>query len=152
MVSSKAQTVAAYLGELAPERRREIEKVRDAINAAIPAGYREGMGYGMIGWVVPLETYPDTYNGQPLAYAGLAAQKHSNSLYLTCAYASPERTQRLKDEAAATGKKLDLGKSCIRFRHADDLPLDAIAREIASTTPEEFIAIHEEARSQRGGC
>jgi hypothetical protein len=152
MVSSKAQTVAAYLDELPPERRREIEKVRDAINAAIPAGYREGMGYGMMGWVVPLEVYPDTYNGQPLAYAGLAAQKNSNSLYLTCAYSSPERTQRLKDEAAAAGKKLDMGKSCIRFRHADDLPLDAIAREIASTSPEEFIALHEEARSRRGGC
>ena len=106
MVSSKAQTVADYLDELPPERRCEIEKVRDAINAAMPAGYREGMGYGMMGWVVPLETYPDTYNGQPLSYAGLAAQKNSNSLYLTCAYASPERSQRLKDEAAAAGKKL----------------------------------------------
>jgi hypothetical protein len=152
MVSSKAQTVADYLDELAPERRREIEKVRDVINAAMPAGYREGMGYGMIGWVVPLETYPDTYNGQPLAYAGLAAQKNSNSLYLTCAYSSPERAQRLKDEAAAAGKKLDMGKSCIRFKKADDLPLEAIAREIASTTPEEFIARHEEGRTRRGGC
>ena len=152
MVSSKAQTVAAYLGELPPDRRREIEKVRDAINAALPAGFREGMGYGMIGWVVPLETYPDTYNGQPLAYAGLAAQKNSNSLYLTCAYSSPERTESLKREATAAGKKLDMGKSCIRFKKADDLPLDAIAREIASTTPEEFIAIHEQARTRRGGC
>lgn len=152
MVSSKAQTVVAYLDELPPDRRREIERVRDAINAALPAGFREGMGYGMIGWVVPLETYTDTYNGQPLAYAGLAAQKNSNSLYLTCAYSSPERTERLKREATAAGKKLDMGKSCIRFRKADDLPLDAIAREIASTTPEEFIAIHEGARTRRGGC
>lgn len=152
MVSSKAQTVAAYLDELPPERRREIEKVRDALNAVMPDGYREGMGYGMMGWVVPLETYPDTYNGQPLAYAGLAAQKNSNSLYLTCAYASPERTQRLRDEAAAAGKKLDMGKSCIRFKKADDLPLDAIAREIASTTPEEFIALYEKARTRRGSC
>jgi hypothetical protein len=152
MVSSKAQTVAAYLGELPPDRRREIEKVRDAINAALPPGFREGMGYGMIGWVVPLETYPDTYNGQPLAYAGLAAQKNSNSLYLTCAFSSPERTERLKREATAAGKKLDMGKSCIRFKKSDDLPLDAITREIASTTPEEFIAIHEEARTRRGGC
>jgi hypothetical protein len=152
MVSSKAQTVAAYLDELAPERRREIDQVRDAISAAMPAGYREGIGYGMIGWVVPLDDYPDTYNGQPLAYAGLAAQKNYNSLYLTCAYTSPERTQRLKDEAAAAGKKLDMGKSCIRFKKADDLPLDAIAREIASTTPSEFIAIYEEARQRRDDC
>ena len=152
MVSSKAQTVAAYLDELAPERRREIEQVRDAISAAMPAGYREGIGYGMIGWVVPLDDYPGTYNGQPLAYAGLAAQKNYNSLYLTCAYTSAERTQRLNDEAAAAGKKLDMGKSCIRFKKADDLPLDAIAREIASTTPSEFIAIYEEARQRRGDC
>ncbi|QIK96697.1 DUF1801 domain-containing protein [Sphingomonas sp. HDW15A] len=149
MVSSKAQTVSEYLDELSPERRREIERVRDAINAAMPSGYREGIGYGMIGWVVPLEDYADTYNGQPLAYVGLAAQKNYNALYLTCAYASPERSQRLKDEAVAAGKKLDMGKSCIRFRKADDLPLDSIAREIASATPAEFVAIHEAARQRR---
>ena len=149
MVSSKAETVADYLAELDPERRREIEIVRDRLNAVMPAGYREGMGYGMMGWVVPLETYPDTYNGQPLAYAGLAAQKNANSLYLTCAYSAPERAERLKAAALANGRKLDMGKSCIRFRKAADLPLDAIAREIASTTPEQFVAIYEEARQRR---
>ena len=92
MASSKAATVAQYLAELPPERRAEIEKVRDLVNGALPAGYREGMGYGMIGWVIPLEDYPDTYNRQPLAYAGLAAQKNYNSLYLNCVYASKERT------------------------------------------------------------
>ena len=143
MVSSKAATVAAYLDELPPERRAEIEKIRDVVNAALPAGYREGMGFGMIGWVIPLEDYPDTYNGQPLAYAGLAAQKHSNSLYLTCVYASAERTERLKAAWAATGRKLDMGKSCIRFKRADDLALDLIRLEIASTTPEQFIAMYE---------
>ena len=152
MVSSRATTVADYLAELPPDRRAEIERVRDLVNQSLPDGYREGIGYGMMGWVVPLETYPDTYNGQPLAYAGLAAQKNSNSLYLTCAYSSPERAQRLKDEAEAAGKKLDMGKSCIRFKKADDLPLEAIAREIASTSPEEFIARHEAARTRRGGC
>ena len=143
MVSSKAATVAAYLDELPPERRAEIEKIRDVVNAALPAGYREGMGFGMIGWVIPVEDYPDTYNGQPLAYAGLAEQKHSNSLYLTCVYASAERTERLKAAWAATGRKLDMGKSCIRFKRADDLALDLIRLEIASTTPEQFIAMYE---------
>ena len=143
MVSSKAATVAAYLDELPTERRAEIEKIRDVVNAALPAGYREGMGFGMIGWVIPVEDYPDTYNGQPLAYAGLAAQKHSNSLYLTCVYASAERTERLKAAWAATGRKLDMGKSCIRFKRADDLALDLIRLEIASTTPEQFIAMYE---------
>jgi len=151
MVSSKAATVADYLAELPADRRAEIEKVRDAVNAALPAGYREGMGWGMIGWVVPLETYPDTYNKQPLAYAGLAAQKNSNSLYLNCVYASKERSERLRAAAAAAGKKLDMGKSCIRFKSADDLPLDLIREEIAATPPQEFIRIYEEGR-RSGTC
>jgi hypothetical protein len=151
VVSSKAATVADYLAELPADRRAEVERVRDLVNAALPEGYREGIGYGMIGWVVPMEIYPNTYNGQPLAYAGLAAQKNYNSLYLTCAYASKERTERLKAAFAAAGKKLDMGKSCIRFKKADDLALDHIAEEIASTTPDEFIRIYEEARAT-GGC
>jgi uncharacterized protein YdhG (YjbR/CyaY superfamily) len=151
VASSKAATVTQYLAELPPERRAAIERVRDAVNAALPAGYREGIGYGMIGWVIPLEDYPNTYNGQPAVYAGLAAQKNYNSLYLNCVYASPERTQRLKAAFAKAGKKLDMGKSCIRFRKADDLPLDVIAAEIASATPADYIRICEEGRS-RGTC
>ena len=147
MVSSSATTVAAYLAELDPARRAEIETVRDLVNAALPAGYREGMSYGMIGWAIPLEDYPDTYNGQPLAYAGLAAQKHSNSLYLNCVYASAERTEHFKQAWAAAqtlgAKKLDMGKSCIRFRRASDLALDVLRDEIASTPPAAFIALYE---------
>ena len=149
MVSSKATTVAGYLAELPEDRRAEIGRVRDIVNQALPEGYVEGMGYGMIGWVVPLTRYPDTYNKQPLAYAGLAAQKNSNSLYLNCVYASKERTERLKAAFAAAGKKLDMGKSCVRFKRADDLALDAIRDEIASTTPDQFIAIYETARQSR---
>jgi uncharacterized protein YdhG (YjbR/CyaY superfamily) len=151
VVSSKAASVADYLAELPADRRAEIERVRDLINAVLPNGYREGIGYGMIGWVIPFERYPDTYNKQPLAYAGLAAQKNYNSLYLTCVYASKERTEKLTAAFAAAGKKLDMGKSCIRFRKADDLALDAIRDEIASTTPEEFIRIYENARTA-GAC
>jgi hypothetical protein len=151
VVSSKAATVADYLAELPADRRAEIKRVRDLINSVLPAGYREGMGYGMIGWVIPLERYPDTCNKQPLAYAALAAQKNSNSLYLNCVYASKERTERLKAAFATAGKKLDMGKSCIRFKKADDLALDAIAEEIASTTPDEYIRIYEEARAS-GSC
>ena len=146
MVSSRATTVADYLAQLPAERRREIEIVRDAVNSALPAGYREEISYGMIGWVVPLDDYPETYNGQPLGYAGLAAQKNYNSLYLTCIYASEERTNRLRAAWQEAGKKLDMGKSCIRFRRADDLALDHVKREVASTTPAQFIAIYEAAR------
>ncbi len=151
MASSKATTVEQYLAALPADRRAEVEKVRDAVNAALPPGYSEGIGYGMIGWVVPLADYPDTYNKQPLAYAGLAAQKNHNTLYLNCVYASRDRTERLKAAFAAAGKKLDMGKSCIRFRLADDLPLDVIGAEIASTPPREFIRIYEEARAT-GSC
>ena len=151
MVSSRAATVADYLSELPAHRRADIERVRDIINDALPCGYREGIGYGMIGWVIPLERYPDTYNRQPLAYAGLAAQKNYNSLYLNCVYASKQRAERLQAAFAAAGKKIDMGKSCIRFRNADELALDAIRTEIASTEPDEFIRIYEEARAS-GSC
>lgn len=149
MVSSRAATVADYLAELDADRRIDIARVRDLINSALPAGYREAITYGMIGWVIPLEHHPLTYNGQPLCYAGLAAQKRHNSLYLNCVYASKDRAERLKAAFAAAGKKLDMGKSCIRFNRADDLALDVIGEEIASTTPEEFVRIYEEARAFR---
>ena len=151
MASSKAATVAQYLADLPADRRAEIEKVRDLVNAALPAGYREGIGFGMISWVIPLEDYPDTYNKQPLAYAGLAAQKNYNSLYLNCIYASKERSERLQEAAAVAGKKLDMGKSCIRFRRAEDLPLELISDEIASSSPAEFIRIYQQARAI-GSC
>ena len=151
MVSSNATTVADYLTELPPERAAVVSHVRDLVNNALPEGYREGIGYGMIGWVVPLEDYPDTYNGEPLHYAGLAAQKNHYSLYLNCVYSSSERTERLKAAFAAAGKAIDMGKSCIRFKRIDQLAEDVIAAEIASTTPAEFIAINEAARV-RGGC
>lgn len=151
MVVSKVTTVADYLSELPPERAKVIAHVRDLVNQALPDGYREGIGYGMIGWVVPLEDYPDTYNCQPLIYAGLAAQKNHFALYLNCVYSSPERTERLKSAFAEAGKKLDMGKSCIRFKRVGDLPEMVIAAEIASATPEQFIAINEAARQRGGG-
>ena len=146
MVSSKATTVADYLAELPADRRTQIETVRDLVNSALPNGYREGMGYGMIGWVIPLERYPDTYSGQPLAYAGLAAQKNYNALYLNCVYASEERTLRLKQAWAEAGKKLDMGKSCIRFKRADELAEDVLATAIASIPVDSFIAEYEAGR------
>ena len=152
MVSSKATTVAQYLAELPPDRLAEIERVRDAINASLPDGYSEGIGFGMILWFVPLECYPNTYNKQPLGYAALAAQKNYNSLYLNCVYSSKESSERVKKAFEAAGIKPDMGKCCIRFKTADKLPLEAIKEEIASTSPDEFIRIYEEARaSGRGG-
>jgi hypothetical protein len=135
---SDASTPDAYLAELEPKRATELRRVRDALNSAMPDGYVERMAWGMIGWEVPIEVSGPTYNKQPLVYAALAAQKNYNALYLNCVYASAARTERLRRAFDEAGKKLDMGKSCIRFKRADDLPLDAIAREVGSMTPEEF--------------
>jgi hypothetical protein len=142
-----AATVEEYLDALPPERRAVLSAVRDVVRRNLPAGYREEMGFGMIGYTIPLERYPDTYNGQPLCYASLAAQKNHYALYLMCAYGDPAEAEWLASELRKAGKRLDMGKSCVRFRRLDDLPLDAIGRFIARTTPETFIARHEAARA-----
>lgn len=151
MVSSKATTVAAYLADLQEDRRKVISDVRDRIASAMPAGYVETMSYGMIGWVVPLDVSGPTYNGQPLGYVNLAAQKRHNALYLTCAYMSEERKARLRGAFADAGLKLDMGKSCIRFKRVADLAWPAIEQEIASTSPEDFLIQADDARNT-GRC
>ena len=141
MARSNASTPDAYIAELEPDRAAELGRVRDSLNAAMPDGYVERMAWGMISWEVPIEVSGSTYNKQPLVYAALAAQKNYNALYLNCVYVSAERTERLREAFATAGKKLDMGKSCIRFKRADDLPLDAIASEIGSTTPQQFAGV-----------
>jgi uncharacterized protein YdhG (YjbR/CyaY superfamily) len=140
MARSLAATPDAYIAELPTDRAAELSRVREAVNAAIPDGYVERMAWGMISWEVPLEVSGPTYNGQPLTYAALAAQKNHNALYLNCTYGSEARTERLRQQFAASGKKLDMGKSCVRFKTADALDLDAIAESIAAQTPQEFAA------------
>jgi uncharacterized protein YdhG (YjbR/CyaY superfamily) len=146
MVSSKAATPEAYIAELPPERADQISRVRELVNANLPDGFVERMNWGMISWELPLELYPDTYNKQPLVYAGLAAQKNYNALYLNCVYASDERALRLKERFAAAGKKLDMGKSCVRFKKVDELAEDALAEAIRSVPVEAFIAEYERSR------
>ena len=146
MVSSKAPTPEAYLAELAPERAALVSRLRDLVNANLPDGYVERMNWGMISWEVPLERYPDTYNGQPLVYAGLAAQKNFTALYLNCVYASEERTERMRSAWAAAGKKLDMGKSCLRFKRPEDVAEQVLAETIQSIPVDRFIAEYEAGR------
>ncbi len=146
MVSSAAKTVSAYLAELAPERRAVVAAVRELVNAHLPAGYVEEMAFGMIGWNVPLSRYPKTYNRQPLCYAGLAAQKSAYSLYLNCVYSDSERELRLREAYARAGRKLDMGKSCLRFKSLDRLLRDEIGAIVASTSVEQYIAMYEASR------
>jgi len=148
MASSKAATPEDYIAELLPERRALVAKVRDLVNANLPPGYVERMSWGMIGWELPLERYPSTYNGQPLVYAGLAAQKNHTALYLNCIYASEERTQRLREAYEAAGKTLDMGKSCVRFKKSEDVAENALARAIASVPAESFIVEYERTRAK----
>ena len=139
MVRSKAETVEDYLAELPEDRRETVRAVREVILANLPEGYLEGMEWGMITYYVPLSRTGKTYNGRPLSYLALASQKNHLSLYLTSVYHS-DRAQGFREEFLATGKKLDMGKSCLRFRKLDDLPLDLIAHEIASVPVEAFVA------------
>ena len=149
MVMSKASTVAQYLRELDPDRRAEIRKVRALVKRHIPKGYVERMHGGMITWTIPLAAYPETYNGEPLCYAALAAQKSHNSLYLMGPYGDPSQVKHLREAFKSAGKRLDMGKSCLRFKQADDLALDAVAEVIAKTPPKTYIARYEAARKRR---
>jgi hypothetical protein len=148
MATSKAATVEEYLAELPEDRRAVVSAVRDVVLRNLPAGYREMMGYGMITWGIPLEDYPNTYNGQPLGYAALAAQKNYYALYLMSPYMDPAEKEGLRDEFRKAGKKLDMGKSCLRFKKLEDLPLDVVGRVIASTPPQEYITRYEAVRAQ----
>ena len=138
MVSSDAKTVDEYLASLPADKRKEIKTVRKLILKNLPKGYREGM-FGMIGYYVPLEEYPDTYNGQPLFIIGLAAQKNYNSLYLIAVYGNREIEKWFKTRYKESGKKLDMGKSCVHFKKAEDLPLDLIAETIAKVPKDKYI-------------
>ncbi|MGI9608795.1 MAG: iron chaperone [Acidimicrobiia bacterium] len=143
---SDATTVEEYLGSLEPDRRDAIETVRAEILANLPDGYEEAMNWGMITYQVPLETFPDTYNGQPLMYAGLASQKNHMAVYLTAVYADEETREEFEAAYRTTGKRMDMGKSCVRFRKLDDLPLDLIGKTIAEVEVDTFVTETEAAR------
>lgn len=146
MARSRATTVDGYLDELPPPRRELGTALRAFILKNLPEGYVESIGWGMPVYEVPLSRHADTYNGQPLGYVAFAAQKHGWSLYLMGVAMDPARRASLLAAFAAAGRKADLGKSCLRFRSLDDLPLQEIGCLIASTPVEAFIAEHERRR------
>ena len=146
MASSAAKTVDQYLGELPPERRAVVSKVRDVIRKNLPAGYEETMSFGMISYEIPLKRYPGTYNGKPLVYAALAAQKNHYAVYLMGLYDEGSSPGWFAEEFRKAGKKLDMGKSCVRFKKLEDVPLEVIGKAIRSKGPDEYIAMVEGAR------
>jgi len=148
MAQSAALTVVDYLAELSPERRQLLGAVRHTVLENLPDGYEEVMASGMIGYVIPLERYPKTYNKLPLVYAALASQKQYMSLYLMNVYGDQDTERWFNDAYKATGKKLDMGKSCVRFKTLNDLPLDVIGQAVARTPLETFIQRYEASRSK----
>ena len=148
MAKSSAPTVARYLAELPAERRASIARVRAVIRKRLPKGYRESMNWGMICWQIPLTRYPDTYNGQPLGYVALAAQKNHYALYLMGVYADQAQSRTLAAAYKALGRKPDMGKSCVRFRKPEDLPLAAILELVGSMPVDDYVAACEKGRAR----
>lgn len=148
-MQSSAATVDQYIAELPDERRQAITAVRNVILENLPEGFEEDMNWGMITYQVPLRRHPNTYNKQPLMLAALASQKNHMAVYLTGVYSDPASRDRFTNAYRATGKRLDVGKSCVRFRKLDDLPLELVGEAIAEFSVDEFIALAEEARRRR---
>ncbi len=146
-MTTTATTVQEYLSSLTPEQRSVIESVRSLILSHLPSGFLETLNWGMLSYEVPLSMYPNTYNKKPLSYIGLAVQKQYYSLYLMPAYMDQNVYQTLMDAFEKAGKKLSMGKSCIRFKKVDDLPLELIGSIIASHSVQSFITAYETARN-----
>jgi hypothetical protein len=145
-MQSKATTVAQYLAELPEDRRKAIEAVRQVVLKNLDKDYEEGIQYGMIGYFVPHRVYPAGYHcdpKQPLPFAALASQKNHMSLYLMCVYGQSGHASWFQQEWAKTGKKLDMGKSCVRFKKIDDLALDVIGEAIRRVPAKKYIEICE---------
>lgn len=146
---SEAATIEEYLAELPEDRREAIQTVREVILENLPEGYEEAMNWGMITYQVPLDVYPDTYNKKPLMYAALASQKNHMAVYLTGIYMEEGAREEFEAAYRATDKRYDAGKSCVRFRKLDDLPLDLIGVSIAAYDLETFVKRVKEAHSPR---
>lgn len=146
MVKNAAITADQYLSELPADRQGSLAVVRQVVSDNLPKGFQETFQSGMISWVVPLEMFPKTYNKKPLTYVSLTSQKNHMSLYLMSIYGDEDNARRFDAEFEASGKKMDRGKACVRFKSVDDLPLEVIGKAVAGTSMDEFIHIYERSR------
>ena len=137
--------VRDYLDGVDGGRGEALRAVFDAVSSAMPDGFELGMHFGMPGWVIPLATYPTTYNKKPLSYVSIGAQKSYNSLYLLC-LSDPADETAFREAWAATGRTLNMGKSCLRFRTLADVDLDLIANTVGDTSVDRFIELYERSR------
>jgi len=147
MMQSKATTVEQYLAELPADRQKTMEMLRKVIKKHLPKGFKEGMGYGMIGYVVPHSKYPAGYHcdpKQPLPFLSIASQKNFIAVYHMGVYANPALLKWFTAaHAKASPKKLDMGKSCMRYKKQEDIPFELIGELASKITPDEWIAIYE---------
>ena len=148
-MATDATTATEYIDALEPDRKAAIEAVRETILANLPEGYDEVIRWGMITYEVPLETCPDTYNGQPLMLAALASQKRHMAVYLTGLYTVEALKDRIVTEWRSRGTKLDMGKSCIRFKRLDQLKVELVGEVIGSFEVSEFVDIMQAIRSKK---
>ena len=134
------------MASLPEDRREAVAAVRSVILDRLPDGYAEEMRWGMVSYEVPLAIQPDTYNGKPLMYAALASQKRHMAVYLSGVYADPEARADFERVYRASGKRFDMGKSCVRFRRLEDLPLEVIGDAIARYPIEDFVDLYQRGR------
>lgn len=139
-------TVEEYLEQQPADRRNVLDEVRNLVNQHMPAGFEEGILYGVISWYVPLERFSQTYNRQPLTLVSLANQKNYMALYLMPLYGDPQRRQRFESAYRAAGKKLAMGKSCLRFKRWEDLAHGAIADCLRDVTLEGYVKAYQSSR------
>lgn len=146
-MQSKATTVNDYIAELPEERQKAINQLRKIIKKNLPKGFKEATGYGMMGWNVPHSIYPAGYHcnpKDPLPFMGLASQKNSINLYHMGIYADPKLLKWFQDaHAKASTKKLDMGKSCVRYKKPEDIPFDLIGELASKITVEKWIEMYE---------
>ena len=146
-MSDPPPNVSAYLTSLPPERRAMVDAIRNAILEHLPDGYEEGIQYGMISYYVPLSRYPDTYNGQPLSVASIANQKRYVSAYLHGCYMDERARTWLVETVEERVGKIDMGKSCVRFRKREDIPADVIGEAVGMLDVDAFIELYEASRA-----
>ena len=139
-------TPEEYLAALPEDRRHALEVLRATILKNLGKGFEEGIQYGMIGYFVPHSVYPNGYHcdpRQPLPFASIASQKSHIGIYLFCIYTEEGEAERFREEWLATGKRLDMGKSCVRVKKIEDVPLDVLGRAIKRATLKRFVASYE---------
>ena len=145
----RALTVNQWLASVPSERKDAINAVRDSVNEHLPQGYEETVDWGMLAWVVPLATLPNTHHGHPLMLAALGAHRKLMTIYLMSVYSDPKLRKEFETAYKKTGKKLDMGGCCVHFKKLDDLPLDVVGNTIARVAVDQYVERYQTSRTKK---